>query len=104
MICTGMFGSGFRIGFDEKYYSRSDRVDPQGPTSGDVRVRRGGHYGHVTCGVRSAYRHLYVPENRSKTIGVAPAQDRGGLIAYCQLRFRSASLSNNKKTRQCLSC
>ena len=56
--------------FAEEYYSRSDRVDPQGPTSGEARVRRGGHFGHATAGVRSAYRHLYVPENRSKTIGV----------------------------------
>lgn len=57
--------------YDEEYYrSRSDWVDPQGPTSGDARVRRGGHFGHAAAGVRSAFRHLYLPENRSSTLGV----------------------------------
>ena len=57
--------------YDEEYYSsKSDWVDPQGPTSGSSRVRRGGHFGHAHVGVRSAYRHLYLPENRSSIIGV----------------------------------
>ena len=55
--------------YDEEYYSRSVRNDPQGPTSGLNRVIRGGHFGHID-GVRSAYRHLRSPDSRSYTIGV----------------------------------
>ena len=55
--------------YDEEYYTRSVREDPQGPESGRRRVIRGGHFGHVD-GVRSAYRHLHAPESRSYTIGV----------------------------------
>ena len=55
--------------YDEEYYSRSVREDPQGPESGSGRVIRGGHFGH-NDGVRSAYRHLHSPDSRSYTIGV----------------------------------
>ena len=55
--------------YDEEYYSRSVRNDPQGPTSGLGRVIRGGHFGHID-GVRSAYRHLRFPDSRSYTVGV----------------------------------
>ena len=55
--------------YDEDYYSRSVRNDPQGPTSGLGRVIRGGHFGHID-GVRSAYRHLRFPDSRSYTVGV----------------------------------
>ena len=54
--------------YDEDYYSRSPRVDPQGPTSGRYRVIRGGHFGFNH--VQSAYRHLHEPHLRSDTIGV----------------------------------
>ena len=52
-----------------EYYTRSERDDPQGPTSGLGRVIRGGHFGHID-GVRSAYRHFHSPDARSYTIGV----------------------------------
>ena len=55
--------------YDEEYYSRSVRNDPQGPISGLGRVIRGGHFGHID-GVRSAYRHFHAPDSRSYTIGV----------------------------------
>ena len=54
--------------YDEDYYSRSPRVDPQGPTSGRYRVIRGGHFGFNH--VQSAYRQLHEPHLRSDTIGV----------------------------------
>ena len=55
--------------YDEEYYSRSVREDPQGPESGLGRVIRGGHFGHID-GVRSAYRQFYPSGSRSYTIGV----------------------------------
>ena len=54
--------------YDEDYYNRLDRDDPQGPESGLGRVIRGGHFGHLD-GLRSAYRHLHKPDSRSYTIG-----------------------------------
>ena len=56
--------------YDEEYYNRSVRKDPQGPTSGSGRVIRGGHFGHFYDGVRSAYRHLHSPDSRGYSIGV----------------------------------
>ena len=55
--------------YDEEYYDRRERDDPQGPTSGLGRVIRGGHFGHID-GVQSAYRHFHSPDSRSYTIGV----------------------------------
>ncbi len=55
--------------YDEEYYSRSVREDPQGPESGLGRVIRGGHFGHID-GVRSAYRQFCPSGSRSYTIGV----------------------------------
>ena len=56
--------------YDDDYYDNSPRVDPEGPTSGSVRVRRGGHFDLLPMSVRSAYRHLYSPDKRSSKIGV----------------------------------
>ena len=56
--------------YDEEYYNSSPLNDPQGPTSGLGRVIRGGHFGNISDGVRSAYRHLHSPDARSYTIGV----------------------------------
>ena len=55
--------------YDDEYYSRSPRVDPRGPTSGLYRVIRGGNFGHVNEGVRSAYRLFHSPGSRSYIIG-----------------------------------
>ena len=55
--------------YDEEYYSRSVREDPQGPGSGPGRVIRGGHFGHID-GAQSAYRQFYPSGSRSYTIGV----------------------------------
>ena len=55
--------------YDENYYNNSPQLDPRGPTSGLGRVRRGGYFDHVPAGVRSAYRYLYAPDERSSMIG-----------------------------------
>ena len=42
--------------YDEKYYSNSPSVDPNGPSSGDYRSRRGGSWGSSVNMLRSSYR------------------------------------------------
>jgi formylglycine-generating enzyme required for sulfatase activity len=49
--------------YDEKYYSVSPSVNPQGPASGTRRVLRGGSWVSYDLNVRSAYRGSYLPVN-----------------------------------------
>jgi formylglycine-generating enzyme required for sulfatase activity len=55
--------------FDEGYYHRSPKQDPQGPPDGDRRVVRGGSWlvlGHV-C--RTAFRDVFAPDDRNCGVG-----------------------------------
>jgi formylglycine-generating enzyme required for sulfatase activity len=47
--------------YDENYYKNSPSIDPQGPDSGPYRVLRGGSWGYVIGGCRSAYRGRLTP-------------------------------------------
>ena len=56
--------------YDEDYYKRSPRVDPLGPTSGSLRVFRGGDFYYGAQYLRSALRVKDSPGTRSAGVGV----------------------------------
>ena len=53
----------------EDYYARSPLDDPQGPESGEVRVRRGGSWHTWAFYARSAFRNWNTPETRYTLVG-----------------------------------
>lgn len=55
---------------DDHYYANSPAVDPQGPTSGSVRVRRGGSWHTWTFYARSSYRNWNAPDTRYTLVGM----------------------------------
>lgn len=56
--------------YSGSYYKNSPRVDPQGPSSGSLRVARGGDFDNLARGVRSAYRNGESPNHRNDSGGV----------------------------------
>ena len=58
-------------------YSSSRGVDPEGPSSSDARVSRGGSWYYVGGGVRAAYRYRYGPSDRHDGLGFRPARLAG---------------------------
>ena len=55
--------------YDEDYYGNSPQNNPQGPASGSFRVGRGGSWGHIAIGCRSAYRDDDALDYRSDALG-----------------------------------
>ena len=55
--------------YDEDYYGISPLENPQGPSSGDYRVLRGGAWSSDVWNLRSAYRLWYNPDNWYDNIG-----------------------------------
>ncbi|MCI0488247.1 MAG: formylglycine-generating enzyme family protein [Blastocatellia bacterium] len=55
--------------FDANYYAQSPNVDPQGPSPGLLRVKRGGGWGSFARDCRSAFRDGIVPDNRGDVLG-----------------------------------
>jgi formylglycine-generating enzyme required for sulfatase activity len=55
--------------FGRSYYRNSPRNNPQGPSSGSVRVGRGGSWGDRAGGCRSALRLQVAPGNRYDILG-----------------------------------
>jgi formylglycine-generating enzyme required for sulfatase activity len=55
--------------YDEDYYSKSPRRDPQGPTEGSLRVIRGGGWSSFGQGCRSALRSGVAPSGRNRSLG-----------------------------------
>ena len=55
--------------YDRDYYRSSPSVDPAGPSSGSVRVLRGGDFGHHARNVRSAIRATLPPGHRYSYVG-----------------------------------
>ena len=53
----------------EDYYANSPSVDPQGPATGDVRVRRGGSWHTWPLYARSAFRNWNAPDTRYVLLG-----------------------------------
>jgi formylglycine-generating enzyme required for sulfatase activity len=55
--------------FDNKYYEKSPKKDPQGPEKGKRRVLRGGSWSLIGWLCRAAYRTSLEPGNRGDFIG-----------------------------------
>ncbi len=55
--------------FDEKSYANAEDQDPQGSSSGEGRVFRGGSWGSYAGICRCAYRSWYLPDYRGGYIG-----------------------------------
>jgi formylglycine-generating enzyme required for sulfatase activity len=53
----------------DDYYATSPAVDPPGPGSGDVRIRRGGAWNSFPMYARCAFRNLDYPDTRCVNIG-----------------------------------
>jgi formylglycine-generating enzyme required for sulfatase activity len=54
--------------YDPNYYANSPSMDPQGPQSWGIRVRRGGSWNYNGRNCRSAFRHT-AGDRRSNFIG-----------------------------------
>ena len=52
------------------YYSRSPTEDPEGPQSGDVKVRRGASWHTMPIYVRCAFRNWNTPATRYTLVGI----------------------------------
>ena len=55
--------------YDDGYYAKSPKENPQGPSSGERRLLRGGSWINEPNGVRSAYRYGNVPVLQSYCVG-----------------------------------
>jgi sulfatase modifying factor 1 len=55
--------------YGKDYYANSDKKDPEGPSSGDARVLRGGSFNNDARVCRAAYRHRRAPALRFSSIG-----------------------------------
>ena len=55
--------------FDSNYYSSSPSSNPQGPSSGEYRVLRGGAWYYYEINVRTSYRYRLEPYNYDSGVG-----------------------------------
>jgi formylglycine-generating enzyme required for sulfatase activity len=55
--------------YDENYYKNSPARNPQGPTSGDRVVGRGGGWNNAAVGMRASYRSWPTPTTRNDITG-----------------------------------
>ena len=55
--------------YAERYYGQSPKSDPQGPSTGDWRVLRGGSWYTVGWDVRTVLRYARAPSNRNNDFG-----------------------------------
>ncbi len=60
---------------DDAYYAQSPQRDPQGPTTGTVRVRRGGSWHTWPFYARCAYRNWNAPTTRYTLVGFRLVMD-----------------------------
>jgi len=61
--------------YDESYYRISPKNDPKGPSSGRLRINRGGYWGNGERRMRSAHRGGNKPGDRSTGLGFRLVQD-----------------------------
>ncbi|RJG07649.1 formylglycine-generating enzyme family protein [Noviherbaspirillum cavernae] len=62
---------------DDAYYAQSPRDDPQGPSTGTVRVRRGGSWHTWAFYARSSYRNWNAPDTRYTLVGFRLVREAG---------------------------
>jgi formylglycine-generating enzyme required for sulfatase activity len=61
--------------YGAKYYSEPPVDDPQGPASGNVRVRRGGGWNSFPFYLRSSFRNINTPGSRCLNLGFRVARE-----------------------------
>lgn len=61
----------------DDYYAQSPVDDPQGPSNGDVRVRRGGSWHTWAFYARAAYRNWNDPDTRYTLVGIRLVREAG---------------------------
>jgi formylglycine-generating enzyme len=61
--------------YAEAYYASSPVTGPRGPAAGTHRVLRGGSYGSIASGCRSANRFYFSPDERYLASGLRVALD-----------------------------
>jgi formylglycine-generating enzyme required for sulfatase activity len=62
----------------DDYYAHSPVVDPQGPATGDVKVRRGGSWHTWPFYARASYRNYNAPSSRYTLLGFRLVREIGG--------------------------
>ena len=62
--------------FSETYYTESPAVDPQGPETGALRVRKGADFHYLPRGLRSGRRGRSTPDFRNSPVGVRLLRSR----------------------------
>jgi len=60
---------------DSRFYASSPADDPNGPSSGEFRVLRGGSWCSFTRFTRCAIRHKYLPDTRNLNFGFRVARN-----------------------------
>jgi formylglycine-generating enzyme required for sulfatase activity len=63
--------------YADDYYARSPIDDPQGPTTGDERVRRGGSWHTWALYARCGYRNWNTPSSRYTLVGIRLVREAG---------------------------
>jgi len=63
--------------YGKEYYSQSPESNPQGPTTGTIRVMRGGAWDDLISGIRSSYRAAYAQTNTNGDTGFRCASSEG---------------------------
>lgn len=61
--------------YGENYYAVSSVDDPQGPSTGEVRVRRGGGWNSFPIWLRSSFRNVNTQSSRCLNLGFRVARD-----------------------------
>lgn len=61
--------------YDREYYQKSPATDPQGPTSGERRILRGGSWADLPTALRVTARFSAEPEFEDRTVGFRCAMD-----------------------------
>ncbi len=64
--------------YGERYYAQSPPIDPQGPTEGSVRVRRGGSWHTWPLYARCGYRNWNSPQTRYVLVGLRLLRELDG--------------------------
>jgi formylglycine-generating enzyme required for sulfatase activity len=55
--------------YGKNYYAESPPINPQGPSSGEMRVMRGGSWYHRAVYARVSYRSCFLPDSRDDSYG-----------------------------------